>query len=83
MIGSLGLMNEKQREFILKKLAISQYYMDTQIDEKKELNAGFGRTIKETKKKISAYANALKLNNILCLENYLYEAEYQEISEII
>jgi len=76
-------MNEKQREFILKKLAISQYYLDTKLDEKKEMNAGFLSTIKETKKKISAYANALKLNNILCLEGYLYEAEYKEIDEII
>lgn len=66
----------------MRKLALSQYYLDTQIDEKKILIASFNPIIKDTKKKISAYANALKNNSIDCLDGVVYEGEFSEISDI-
>lgn len=75
-------MNETQRLIAMKRLAKFHFELEELINKKNDLNKGYNDTIKEYKKKISAYSNCLNYNNEELLEQGLHESEYQDFLAI-
>jgi ribosomal protein S15P/S13E len=52
-------MNQKQIEFLSKKIVQITNHIEKQTEEKKELVAGYNREIKDSKKRVKCYAKAV------------------------
>lgn len=75
-------MNEIQRNFILNKMTTTQLFIDKSIESKKELQSGYSRNIKESKKRMSCYAQALHEKNIDLLADYCCDGELETIKRL-
>lgn len=75
-------MNDSQKQFLLEKLSKLNFTVEEKEKEKKDLVAGFNRTLKTYKQRISAFSSAIETGDDEYVENIMHESEYSEYLDI-
>lgn len=76
-------MNEHQQHHLMKKLAEMQSYLDSQISAKRDMSRGYSSVINDTRKRITAFAEAIKTENNEVLEEIMFEVEFADYLRLV
>jgi hypothetical protein len=75
-------MNQKQIDFLSSKIVSISTQIEKLLEDKKELNNGYNRQIKDYKKRVKTYCLAISTDNIDYLGEVMGEFEVAEIGKI-
>jgi hypothetical protein len=75
-------MNQKQIEYLSAKIVQISTHIEKIMDDKKVLNAGYNREIKDSKKRVKVYCNAISTDDINKLGEVMGEFELADIEKM-
>lgn len=75
-------MNQKQIEFLTKKIVEITNHIERQIQDKKTLVKGYNEEIKASKKRVNAYAKAVETDSSDHLDPVMEEFELAAFEKI-
>ena len=75
-------MNQKQIEYLSAKIVQISTHIEKIMDDKKVLNAGYNREIKDSKKRVKVYCTAISTDDINKLGEVMGEFELADIEKM-
>jgi ribosomal protein S15P/S13E len=75
-------MNQKQIEFLSAKIVQISTHIEKVTEDKKDLNAGYNREIRDSKKRVKVYCKAISTDDINKLGEVMGEFELADIEKM-